>query len=86
MAIILDTQLNVDVNLKTVSGKTCKTIGLLRKFHNHLIKAVYLLKYKKAFIRPHLHYGDILFGQAYQYQSVHSVKYLLGQNWSHMRH
>ena len=47
-----------------VSGKISKTIGLLRKLQNFLPKAALITIYK-AFIRPHLDYGDILFDQAY---------------------
>ena len=41
-----------------------KTIGLLRKLRNLLSRAALITVYK-TFIRPHLHYGDILYDQAY---------------------
>ena len=44
--------------------KISKTIGLLRKLHNFLPRAVLITVYK-AFIRPHLDYGDILYDQAH---------------------
>ena len=47
-----------------VSGKISKTIGLLRKLQNLLPRAALITIYK-AFIRPHLDYGDILYDQAY---------------------
>ena len=47
-----------------VSGKISKTIGFLRKLQNFLPRAALITIYK-AFIRPHLDYGDILFDQAY---------------------
>ena len=47
-----------------VSGKISKTVGLLHKLQNFLPKAALITIYK-AFIRPHLDYGDILFDQAY---------------------
>ena len=47
-----------------VFRKISKTIGLLRKLHNFLPRAALITIYK-AFIRPHLDYGDILYDQAY---------------------
>ena len=43
-----------------VLRKISKTIGLLRKLHNFLPRAALITIYK-AFIRPHLDYGDILY-------------------------
>ena len=46
------------------SGKMCKTRGLLRKLQNLLPRAALITIYK-AFSRPHLDYGDILYDQVY---------------------
>ena len=61
---MLDTQLKFEDHLKMVSGKIVKTIGLLCKLQNLLQKTV-LIIIDKAFIRPHLNYGDILYDLAY---------------------
>ena len=55
--------------------KISRTIGLLRKLHNLLQRA--LITIYKAFIRPHLNYGDILYDQAYMsfHQKLESVQY-----------
>ena len=42
-----------------VTTKINKTIGLLRKLQN-LLPRTALIKIYKAFVRPHLDYGDIL--------------------------
>ena len=63
LGIILDNQLKFDDHLKLLSGKISKTIGLLRKFQVFLPRAALITIYK-AFIRPHLDYGDILYDQA----------------------
>ena len=60
-----------------VFRKISKTIGLLRKLHNFLPRAALITIYK-AFIRPHLDYGDILYDQAYNmsfHQKLESIQY-----------
>ena len=47
-----------------ILNKVNKTIGLLRKLHNILPRSALLTIYK-SFIRPHLDYGDIIYGQGY---------------------
>ena len=74
---ILDIQLKFDNNLKMVSGKMCKTRGLLRKLQNLLPRAALITIYK-AFSRPHLDYGDILYDQVYNiyfHQKLESVRW-----------
>ena len=60
-----------------VSEKVSKTIGLLRKLQNLLPRAALITIYK-AFIRPYLHYCDILYDQAYNMsflQKLDSIQY-----------
>ena len=60
-----------------VSGEISKTIDLLRKLHNFLPRAALITMYR-AFIRPHLDYGDILYDQAYNmsfHQKLESIQY-----------
>ena len=60
-----------------VFRKISKTIGLLRKLHNFLPRAALITIYK-AFIRPHLDYGDILYDQAYNmsfHQKMEFIQY-----------
>ena len=57
--------------------KISETIGLLRKLHNFLPRTA-LITINKAFIRPHLDYGDILYDQAYNmsfHQKLESIQY-----------
>ena len=66
-----------DDHIKMVFRKISKTIGLLRKLHNFLPRAALITIYK-AFIRPHLDYGDILYDQAYNmsfHQKLESIQY-----------
>ena len=77
MGIILGNQLKFDHHIKMVSGEISKTIGLLRKLHNFLPRAALITMYR-AFIRPHLDYGDILYDQAYNmsfHQKLESIQY-----------
>ena len=60
LAIILDTNLDFREHLKDKLSKIIKTIGLLRKLQKILTRPPLLTIYK-AFIRPHLDYGDIVY-------------------------
>ena len=57
--IILDSKLTLENHINMVITKINKTIGLLRKLQN-LLPRTTLIKIYKAFVRPHLDYGDIL--------------------------
>ena len=63
LGIILDTRLSFENHLETVLCKINKTIGIIRKLHNLLLRSALITLYK-AFVRPHLDYGDILYDQA----------------------
>ena len=64
LGIILDNRLSFENHLKIILNKAHKTIGLLRKLHNILLRSALPTIYK-CFIRPHLDYGDIIYEQAY---------------------
>ena len=75
--VILDASLSFDEHLISVESKTNKTIGLLRKLQNTLPRQALITIYK-AFVRPHLDYGDILYDQAYNasfHQKLEKIKY-----------
>ena len=58
-------------------NKTNKTIGLLRKLQNLLPREALITIYK-AFVRPHLDYGDVLFDQAFNassHEKLESIQY-----------
>ena len=59
LGIILDSKLTFENHVNMVTTKINKTIGLLRKLKNLSSRTV-LIKIYKAFVRPHLDYGDIL--------------------------
>ena len=73
LGVILDSKLIFDENLKMVSYKISKTLGLLRKLHNLLPRSALITIYK-AFGRPHLDYGDILYDQAYNMSFHHKLE------------
>ena len=64
LGLTLDNRLTFYKHLTSVSNKIGKTIGLLRKLQNILLRPAILTIYK-SFIRPHLVYSDIIFDQAY---------------------
>ena len=75
--MIFDSNLSFDEHLISVQSKTNKTIGLLCKLQNTLPRQALITIYK-AFVRPHLDYGDILYDQAYNasfHQKLEKIKY-----------
>ena len=74
--IILDSKLTFDNHLNMVTTRINKTIGLLRKLQNLLPRTALITIYK-AFLRPHLDYGDILYDQPFNlpfHQKLESVQ------------
>ena len=62
--VILDSSLSSNEHSISVQSKTNKTIGLLCKLQNTLVREALITIYT-VFARPHLDYGDILYDQAY---------------------
>ena len=77
LGMILDSNLSYQHHIKYILNKVNKTIGLLRKFQlifpRHSLITIY-----KTFIRPHLHYGDVLYDRAFNksfHQRLESIQY-----------
>ena len=68
LGVTLDVKLIFDEHLNNVLNKVNKTTGLLHKLQNLLSRSILITIYK-AFIRPHLNYGDIIYDQAYNSSS-----------------
>ena len=64
LGIILGSKLTFENHINMVTTKTNKTIGIIRKLQI-LLPRTALIKIYKAFVRPHLDYGDILYNQAF---------------------
>ena len=64
LSVILDFKLTFEEHLNNVLAKVNKAVGLLRKLRNILPRTTLVTIYK-AFIRPHLDYGDVLYDQAF---------------------
>ena len=62
--IIQDSKLTFEYHLKMVTTKLNRTIGPLRKPQTLLHRTALITSYK-AFVRPHLDYGDIVYDQAF---------------------
>ena len=62
--MILDSSLSFNEHLIGAQSKTNKTIGLLCKLQSTFPRQALITIYK-AFARPHLDYGKILYDQAY---------------------
>ena len=60
IGMYLDEKLNYNTHVKEKLSKVYKEIGLLRNLPNKLPRQALVTIYK-AFIRPHLEYGDILY-------------------------
>ena len=59
IVIILGSKLTFENHINMVTPNINKTIGLFRKLQN-LLPRTSLIKIYKAFVKPHLDYGDIL--------------------------
>ena len=73
----LDAKLNFEKHLDNIMSTVAKTIGLLRKLQAVLPRPSLVTIYK-AFIRPHLDYGDIIYNRAYNesfHQKLKSIQY-----------
>ena len=77
LGIFLDARLTFEEHLKVTTTKVYKTIGLLRKLQKTLPRPVLLTMYK-AFVRPHLDYGGIIYDEAYNetfHKKLESIQY-----------
>ena len=64
LGVILDFKLTFDEHLNNVLTKVNKVVGLCSKLGDILPRTTIITIYK-AFIRPHLDYGDVLYDQAF---------------------
>ena len=77
LGMYLDPKLDFLEHLKNIQAKVNKSIALLRKLQTILPRPTLLTIYK-AFIRPHLDYGDTIHDQAYNdsfHQKLESIQY-----------
>ena len=77
LGLHLDSKLSFDIHIKTILTKVNRTIDLLWKFHQVLPRPSLITIYK-ASVRPHVHYGDVIFDQAFNnsfHQSLESIQY-----------
>ena len=73
----MDFKLTFEEHLSNVLAKVKKAAGLLRKLRNILTRTTLITIYK-AFIQPHLDYGDILYDQAFNNsfkEKLESIQY-----------
>ena len=59
LGIFLDAQLTFEKHLKIITTKVNKTIGLIQKLQNVLLRLALRTIYK-PFVRPNLDYGDVI--------------------------
>ena len=77
LGMILDSNLSYEHHIKSILNKVNKAIGLLRKFQLILPRHSLITIYK-AFIRPHLDYGDVIYDRAFNesfHQRLESIQY-----------
>ena len=76
LGIILDSKVTFENYLNMVTTTIKKTIGHLCKLQNLLPRTALMIN--KAFVRPHLDFGDILYDQAFNLsfkQRLRSIQY-----------
>ena len=64
LGVMLGFKPTFEDHVNNVLGKVNKSVGLIRKLRTFLRRATLITIYK-AFIRPHLNYGDALYDQAF---------------------
>ena len=64
LGLHLDLKLSFDIHIKIILTKVNRTVGLLRTIKQVIPRPSLIIIYK-AFIRPHLDYGDVVFDQAF---------------------
>ena len=64
MGVTLDLKLTFEEHLLNVFKTVNRTIGLIRKLQS-VLPIISLVTIYKAFVRPHLDYGDISYDQAF---------------------
>ena len=77
LGVTLDVKLTFVEHLNNVLNKVDKTIDLLHKLQNLLSRSTLITIYK-AFVRPHLDYGDILYDQTCNsslHEKLESIQY-----------
>ena len=77
LGILLDSKLTFKEHYKTILNKSNRTIGLLRKLQSLLPRAALITIYK-AFVRPHVDYGDVLYDQVFNasfHEKLESTQY-----------
>ena len=77
LGVVLDVKSTFEEHLKNVFNKTNKMIGLLRKLSN-LLPGQVLVTIYKAFVRPHLDYGDVFYDKAFNnsfHAKIESIQY-----------
>ena len=78
LSVVLDNRLSFEDHFKMILNKVNKAIGIFLKLQNIPLRSA-LLTIFKTFIRPHLDYGHIVYGQAYN-TSLHLKLELLRYN------
>ena len=77
LGVTLDLKLTFEEHLLNVFKTVNRTIGLIRKLQN-VLPRISLVTIYKAFVRPHLDYGDILYDQAFNnsfHDRLESIQY-----------
>ena len=77
LRMLLDFRLDFQEHWKSLPKKVNKTVALLRKFQNILLRSALLTIYK-YFVKTHLDYGDIIYDQAFSnsfHQKIESLQY-----------
>ena len=77
LGMIFDFRLDFQEYWKSLLNKVNKTVALLRKFQNILLRLALLTIYK-GFVRAHLVYGDIIYDQTFNnsfHQNIESLQY-----------
>ena len=73
LGLYLDEKLNFNHHIKEKISKACRGIDVIRKLH-YVLPRYSLLTIYKSFIRPHLDYDDIIYGQPNNQDFINKLK------------
>ena len=77
LGMLLDFRFDFQEHWKSLLKKVNKTVALLHKFQNILLRSALLTIYE-CFVRTHLDYGDIIYDQTFNnsfHQKIESLQY-----------
>ena len=69
LGVTFDNNLLFDTHIQNIVNKANQILGIIKRLFNYMDKDIFIKLYK-AFIRPHLEYGNIVWHPSLKRQSI----------------